>query len=161
MVATSLQSTEPSIGAMIRNGATDMVKLHVAEAIATYVSLLHQSRSISVDSIVTMAEYFLEHQDVKHLKATELKTFFMMAFKRQRYGKLYGGFGYDTLLEWLNKFLDERMEAIVEHRDKQHTASTYYEKQRRTRSEGDAFGIGQIIAEQNEDNKQGATDQDD
>jgi hypothetical protein len=159
MVSSALQSKEPSIGLMIRNGATDMVKLHVTEAIATYVSLLHNSRSISVESIVTMSDYFLEHQDVKHLKASELKTFFLMAFKRQKYGKLYGGFGYDTLLEWLNKFLEERMDAILDYRDKEHTQYTYYEKQRRTRSEGDAFGIGQIIQEQNEDKQNGATDQ--
>lgn len=161
MVSNAIQSKEPSVGAMIRNGGMDIVKVHVTEAIATYVSLLHNSRAISVESIITMAEYFLEHQDVKHLKASELKTFFLMAFKRQKYGKLYGGFGYDTLLEWLNKFLDERLDAILDYRDKEHTANTYYEKQRRTRSEGDAFGIGQIIQDQHETKQSGATDQND
>lgn len=156
LVATTLNSNDASVGRMLANGGEAIVKVHVMEAVASYVSVLHPSRAISVESIVAMVDYFVHNDDVKQLKPVDLKTFFDLAFKRQKYGKLYGGFGYDTLLEWLNAFLDERMEEILNYREQQHDALTTYEKQRRTRSEGDAFGINSIL-QSNEQIKQDRT----
>lgn len=145
MVVETLSSRDPSIGMIIRNGGRDLVKVHVTEAVASYVSLLHSSRSVSAETVITMVDYFLENADVKQLRGSELKTFFNLAFKQQKYGKLYGGFGYDTLLDWFNQFIDERLQCIIDYRENQHNQYTMYEKQRRTREDGDAFGIGEII----------------
>lgn len=139
-VELTITSNEAKVGQIMRDGGTDLIRLHVTEAIATYVSLLPSSRMVTPEAIVTMGQYLTEHPDIKHLSVTELKTFFNLAFKQQRFGKLYGGFGYDTLLDWFNQFFEMRIQEVVEYREKQHTYYTQNEKVRRDRSEGDAFG---------------------
>lgn len=151
MVAHMIQSKEPSLGVIMRNGGEDLVRVHVMEAIATYVSMLHASRAIGVDAIVAIVQQFMQHPDVKQLRPSELKTFFALAFTQQRYGKLYGGFGYDTLLEWFNTFYNERIDCIVEYRENEHQRATMWEKQSRYRSDGDAFGVGEIMQQQNKE----------
>lgn len=158
LVALTLNSKDASVGRMIRDGAEAVVKVHVMEAVASYVSVLHPSRGVSVESIVTMVDYFVNNDDVKQLKPVDLKTFFDLAFKRQKYGKLYGGFGYDTLLEWLNLFLDERMEEVINYREQQHQSFTTFEKQRRTREEGDAFGINSLLQSYEQTEQDGTPD---
>lgn len=124
----------------MRAGGTELVKLHITEAIATYVSLLPANKGVTPEAIITMGSYLTEHPNLKHLSITDLKTFFNLAFKQQKFGKLYGGFGYDTLLDWFNQYFDLRMEEVVNYREREHSNYTAQEKVRRDRSEGDAFG---------------------
>jgi len=108
--------------------------------------MLPQQRAISVQGIVNIASSFAEHPDVKNLSLSEMKSFFKMAFQQHRFGKIYAGFGYDTLIDWFNLFFEQRTQAVIEFRENQHQQFTMFEKQRRTRSEGDAFGsVGEII----------------
>jgi hypothetical protein len=139
-IELSIQSNETKIGQVIREGGLELIKLHVTEAIATYISLLPQSKSMSPEAIITMGTYLSEHPDMRHLSISELKTFFNLAFKQQRFGKLYGGFGYDTLLDWFNQYFDLRMQEVINYREREHTYNTQQEKQRRERTDGDAFG---------------------
>lgn len=134
-----------TVGLMMRDGQKELIQLHCTEAIATYVSLLPQSRSLPPNVILTMGEYFVDLPELKHLTIEELKTFFNLAFKQQRYGKLYGGFGYDILVDWFNQFFSDRCDEVIAFREQEHINITATEKMRRDRSEGDAFGIGEII----------------
>lgn len=146
MVKETINTDQVRIGQLMRNDQTQWVVATVAEAVAFYNSMLPQQRALSVQGVVNLASSFTEHPDLKHLSMDELKTFFNLAFKQQKFGKLYGGFGYDTLLDWFNSFYEQRMELVIEYRENEHNQRTTYEKQRRTRSEGDAFGsIGSII----------------
>lgn len=155
MVESTLSSIDKTtVGMALREGQKELVQLHCTEAIATYLSLLPASRSLQPNAILTIGEYFTDIPELKHLTLDELKTFFQFAFKQQRYGKLYGGFGYDTLLDWFNQFWEERLTAIIDYRENQHNNRTAYEKSNRYRSEGDAFGIGEIL----KDNENKAND---
>lgn len=124
----------------MRAGGTEVIKLHICEAIATYVSLLPQSKAVTPEAILTMGSYLTEHPDLKHLSITDLKTFFNLAFKQQKFGKLYGGFGYDTLLDWFNQYFELRTQEVINYREREHTNYTALEKRQRDRTEGDAFG---------------------
>ena len=117
----------------------EVIRLHATEAIATYVSLLPTGRAVSAATVITMGDFFTQHPLLRQLTAEELKTFFQFAFKQQKYGKLYAGFGYDTLLEWLTMFFDERCETIADINVQTHNQYTAGEKTRRNRSEGDAL----------------------
>ena len=130
----------------------DVIRLHVTEAIATYVSLLPAGRGVSTGTIITMGDYFTDHPLLRQLTPDELKTFFQFAFRQQKYGKLYAGFGYDTLLEWLEAFFDERCEMSGQVNEQRHTQYTASEKRGRYRSEGDALAksINQITDETNQ-----------
>lgn len=139
-VKHSITTGEDKVGAVIRNGGKDLIQLHVTEAIATYVSLLPANKGVSTEAVITMGKYLTEHPDLKHLSLSELKTFFNMAFKQQRFGKLYGGFGYDTLLEWFNQFFDLRIQEVINIRENEHNRITAHEKDKRNRTDGDAFG---------------------
>ena len=146
MVKECINTNELTIGAMLRNEQTSFVIATIGESVAFYNSMLSTGKALSVAGVMNIASTFAEHPDLRHLKLSELKTFFAMAFKQQKFGKLYGGFGYDTLLDWFNQFNEQRLESIVDFRENQHNQITTFEKQRRSRSEGDAFGsIGSII----------------
>ena len=145
MVKDTINKDRTTLAKIINSGSKQIVQLHITEAIASYVSLLSNSKGVSNQAILTMGEYLTDNAELQQLSVTELKTFINLAFKQQKYGKLYGGFGYDVLLNWLNEFLDERFTAVMNYRDNEHRQNTTFEKQRRTRSEGDAFGsIGSI-----------------
>lgn len=140
MVKAEIDKDRTTLNKIIKSGNKQIVQLHVTEAIATYVSLLSSSKSVSNQAILTMGQYLTENAELGQLSVCELKTFINLAFKQQKYGKLYGGFGYDVLLDWLNQFLDERYNELMNVRENQHRQYTTFEKQRRTRSEGDSFG---------------------
>ena len=140
MVKATIDKDRTTLAKMIKTGSKQIVQLHITEAIANYVSLLSNSKGISNQAILTMGEYLTDNPELQNLSVAELKTFINLAFKQQKYGKLYGGFGYDVLLDWLNQFLDERFTEVINVRDNQHRQNTTFEKQRRSRSEGDAFG---------------------
>lgn len=146
MVKATIDKDRTTLAKIINSGSKQVVQLHITEAIASYVSLLSNNKAISNQAILTMGEYLTDNSEMQQLSVCELKTFINLAFKQQKYGKLYGGFGYDVLLDWLNQFLDERFAEVMNVRDNQHRQHTMYEKQRRGRSEGDAFGsIGSHI----------------
>jgi hypothetical protein len=140
MVKATIDKDRTTLSKIIKSGNKQVVQLHITESIATYVSLLSSNKSVSNQAILTMGEYLTDNTELQSLSVCELKTFINLAFKQQKYGKLYGGFGYDVVLDWLNQFLDERFTAIMVMRDNQHRQHTSFEKQRRTRSEGDSFG---------------------
>lgn len=149
-VIVSLQSEETRCVELLRNGNKELLQMYLTAEIATYASLLPASRSLSPEAVVTMGKQFIEHPDVRHLSLSELKTFLSLAFKRQSFGKLYGGFGYDTLLEWFNLFYAQRIDEIIDYREQTHTKYTQSEKTTRTRSEGDAWGaISDIVKNNN------------
>jgi hypothetical protein len=149
-VVITLERGETKCVDLIRNGNKDILQMYVTAEIATYASLLPASRSLSTEAVITMGKQFIEHPDVRHLSLSELKTFLSLAFKRQAYGKLYGGFGYDTLLEWFNLFYAQRIDEIINYREMYHTKHTQSEKTSRGRSEGDAWGaISDIIKNNN------------
>lgn len=146
MVTQCINDDKLTIGKLIRSEQKPYVIATISEAVAFYNSMLPSQRALSVQGIINIATTFTDHPDMKHLSLSELKTFFNLAFKQQKFGKLYGGFGYDTLLDWFNLFFEERMQETIRYRENQHVQQTMYEKQRRTRSEGDAFGsIGSVI----------------
>lgn len=146
MVIQTIQQDEPCIGQLIRFNQKNFIINKISEAVAMYNSMLPQQRAISVQGIVNIASSFAEHPDVKNLSLSEMKSFFKMAFQQHRFGKIYAGFGYDTLIDWFNLFFEQRTQAVIEFRENQHQQFTMFEKQRRTRSEGDAFGsVGEII----------------
>jgi hypothetical protein len=146
MVRECINSDEATVGAIIRANNQQFIVATIGESVAFYNSMLPTGKALSVQGVMNIASTFSEHPDLKHLRLSELKTFFSLAFKQQRFGKLFGGFGYDTLLDWFNQFNDQRMEQVIDYRENQHNQATTFEKQRRTRSEGDAFGsIGSVI----------------
>lgn len=125
-------------------GCTVPIKAKVSEAIASYVSMLPSSRGLSPQGIIAMADAFTQLPELRHLTITELRTFLALAFRRQAYGKLYGGFGFDTLMEWFHTYLEDRQLAIVTYREAEHATRTAMEKGRRERHDGDAWGGGEI-----------------
>lgn len=146
MVRECINSNESTIGAITRSNNHQFVVATIGESIAFYNSMLPTGKALSVQGVMNIASTFAEHPDLRHLRFSELKTFFTMAFKQQKFGKLYGGFGYDTLLDWFNLFMQQRLELLIDFRENEHAQITAFEKQRRTRSEGDAFGsIGSVI----------------
>lgn len=146
MVRECINSNELTIGAIARNDNQQFIVATIGESVAFYNSMLPTGKALSVAGVMNIASTFAEHPDLRHLKLSELKTFFSMAFKTQKFGKLYGGFGYDTLLDWFNQFNEQRLERTIDYRENEHHQNTTFEKQRRTRSEGDAFGsIGSVI----------------
>ena len=136
----AVKTSAPHLGALYTAGLREVVVLHITEAVATYVSMLPTSRAVPAEAVIAIGKTFADLPEVRNLTLAELKTFMAFAFKRQAYGKLYGGFGYDTLLEWLQAYMAERTEAIVSYREQQHTAYTAGEKSRRNRQDGDAWG---------------------
>ena len=146
MVRECINTNELTIGAIARNDNQQFIVATIGESVAFYNSMLPTGKALSVAGVINIASTFAEHPDLRHLKLSELKTFLSMAFKTQKFGKLYGGFGYDTLLDWFNQFNEQRLERTIDYRENEHHQSTTFEKQRRTRSEGDAFGsIGSVI----------------
>lgn len=137
----AIKNKPQTVGALCRSGNKDLVTLHITEAVATYVSMLPPARAVTAEAVIAMGKAFTELPDLRHLTLAELKTFLAMAFKRQHFGKLYGGFGYDTLLEWFNHYLEARATAIIDYRENEHNAVTAFEKGRRTRSDGDSWGV--------------------
>lgn len=146
MTRECINSNEATIGAILRSHNEQFVVATIGESVAFYNSMLPTGKALSIAGVMNIASTFAEHPDLKHLKLSELKTFFTMAFKQQKFGKLYGGFGYDTLLDWFNQFNEQRLDEVIAYRENEHAQVTAFEKQRRTRSEGDAFGsIGSVI----------------
>jgi hypothetical protein len=142
-VELALTNQSVSIADVIRNGGKQMIQLHITSALATYLSLIPASRGLSNDSILAIGELFTDHPEIKHITIDELKLFLTFAFKQQKYGKLYGGFGYDTLLEWWNEYFEDRTKEVIKYRENEHTTQTTFEKGRRDRTV-DAFGIKTI-----------------
>ena len=130
----ALSGTDVRIAEILRTGNSNIVKVHIAEAIASYVELVHPNRGITPEQIMNMSDAFLSHPDLRHLSVSELKTFFAMAFKTQRLGsgKLYAGFGYDVLLEWFADYYRQRMDAVITFRERQHSE---YKVRERTRDD--------------------------
>ena len=146
MVRECINTNELTIGAIARNDNQQFIVATIGESVAFYNSMLPTGKALSVAGVMNIASTFAEHPDLRHLKLSELKTFLSMAFKTQKFGKLYGGFGYDTLLDWFNIFNEQRLERTIDYRENEHHQITTFEKQRRTRSEGDAFGsVGSVI----------------
>lgn len=136
----ALQSGDTYLGKFMDTGLKPILQARIAEAIGRYQLILPQGRSISPEAVLAMSEDFADHPLVRNLTISELKTFLTMAFKRQAFGKLYGGFGFDTLLEWFNTYMEDRALAVADYRYNQHLTLTSQEKGRRDRQEGDAWG---------------------
>lgn len=139
-VVITFKNNLTRVGELMREGQKELITMFITAEVAQYCAMLPASRSVSPEVVMLIGKTFSEHPDVRHLSLTELKTFLSLAFKRQEYGKLYGGFGYDTLLEWFNLFYIQRTESVMNYREQEHTIRTQREKIARYRQDGDAFG---------------------
>lgn len=135
--------TQPNvhIGKFLDNGCQTVFQIKIGEQIADYVSMLPSGRGLNSQGIISMTKAFSSLPELRHLSMSELKTFFTLAFKRQYFGKLYGGFGYDTLMDWWNSYLDQRQEAILTYRENEHLR---YKSQGRERGLNDTWGNNSI-----------------
>lgn len=138
--------TQPNvhIGKFLDNGCKTIFQLKIGEQIADYVSMLPSGRGLSPQGIMAMTKAFCDLPEVRHLSMSELKTFFSLAFNRQFFGKIYSGFGYDTLMDWFNSFLEQRQQAILNYRENEHIR---YKSNFRERGLNDTWGnnsIGEI-----------------
>ena len=136
-----------SIYSILNSENADFVTGMIAESIANYVMLLPANRSLNANSVIAISKAFTNHPDIKQLRITELKSFFQMAFIEMKFGKAYGGFGYDTLIDWFNQFNELRFEEVIRYRENEHMQQTTFEKQRREK--GEMLGIDQIINKKN------------
>jgi hypothetical protein len=127
-----------------KNGHQDLIVGFIISELSDFCSMLPQQKTITPQAVILMGKSFAENPDVKNLSFTELKTFLSLALKRMKYGKLYGGFGYDTLIDWFTHFYNERVESIIDYRESKHSFYTQNEKVKRYRSEGDSFGANSI-----------------
>lgn len=137
-----------SIYSILNSENADFVTGMIAESIANYVMLLPANRTLNANSVIAISKAFTNHPDIKQLRITELKSFFQMAFIEMKFGKAYGGFGYDTLIDWFNQFNDLRFDEVIRYRENEHMQQTTFEKQ--TREKGEMLGINQIINKSNE-----------
>lgn len=128
----------------IRNGHKDLISGFLVAEVSEFCKMLPPGRSLPAPSIIAIGKTFTENPELKNLSFVELKTFLSLALKRMKYGKLYAGFGYDTLLEWFEQFNSERMQSIVEYREGQHAQYTASEKIQRNRNYGDEWGVNQL-----------------
>jgi hypothetical protein len=143
-VVNTIETNQPRCAELIRNGNKELLQMYITAEIATFASVLPASRSVTPEAVIQIGKMFSEHPDVRHLSLSELKTFLSLAFKRQAFGKLYGGFGYDTLLEWFGLFFAQRIDEVINHRVQTHNQRVQNEKHTRNRQEGDAFGANHI-----------------
>lgn len=116
--------------------ATELTKL---------VNLLSTAGNMTPEKIYLMTEQFFLHPDTRHLCLHELRFFLQQAFTF-KYGKTYHGFGLDVLMDWFNKYFEEREKNIIKDREQEHTNITAHE--RVERSKGEVFAAGQIIQQQ-------------
>lgn len=135
LVSNELNRKSDNIGLIIRNGEEELVQAFITKSISDYVAIISSSKGMSTSTILAVGKIFTINKEVKQLKISEIKTFFNLAFVEQRYGKLYGAFGYDVLMEWFNTFMDERQQAIIEFRNNEHDRYTANEKQFRNRND--------------------------
>lgn len=143
-VVMTLESNLIRINDFIRSDNIDVVGRYVISELSDFCAMLPPQRSATPEAVLKITKTFIQHPDVKNLSVTELKTFLSLALKRMKYGKLYAGFGYDTLLEWFEQFNSERMQSIVEYREGQHAQYTASEKIQRNRNYGDEWGVNQL-----------------
>jgi hypothetical protein len=155
VVKTTLMMENKSIrvGEIIRNGGKDLILLHVTDAIANFVIMLPPQRGVSTEAVIQISKAFTELHELKHLSIDELKTFLSLALKKMKFGKLYAGFGYDTLIEWFNAYFEERTEEVIRFRQEQHSNNSANEKTRRERSDGGAFGTDVLNILKNKGNE--------
>ena len=132
-----------SVYSILISENADAVTGMIAEAIANYVMLLPANRTLNANSVIAISKAFTNHPDIKQLRLHELKSFFHMAFIEMKFGKAYGGFGYDTLIDWFNQFNDLKFDETIRFRENEHMQQTSFEKQRREK--GEMLGINQII----------------
>ena len=143
MVKNRDASPSTSIYSILNSPDKDFVTGIIAEAIASYVMLLPANRTINANSVIAISQAFTNHPDIKQLRLNELKSFFNMAFVEMKFGKAYGGFGYDTLIDWFNQFNEMKFEEVIRYRENEHMHHTTFEKQRREK--GEMLGINQIL----------------
>lgn len=148
MVKSRDTNPSTSVYSILASNNADIVTGMIAEAIANYVMLLPANRTINANSVIAISKAFTNHPDIKQLRLNELKAFFNMAFIEMKFGKAYGGFGYDTLIDWFNQFNDLKFEETIRFRENEHMQQTSFEKQRREK--GEMLGINQIINKSNE-----------
>ena len=151
-VALTLSSEIPSVYSVAKSGNIEVVQKYIAAEVAQFCSMLPTARSVSPEAVLNIAKSFSQHPDVRNFSLVELKTFLSLALKRMAFGKLYGGFGYDTLLDWLVQYNNERTERILDYRDSEHAQFTAREKIQRNRNYGDEWGVNDInqIIEKND-----------
>jgi hypothetical protein len=132
-----------SIFSIMQSENAEFITGMIAESIANYVMLLPANRSISANSVIAISKAFTNHPDLKQLRVNELKSFFQMAFIEMKFGKAYGGFGYDTLIDWFNQFNELKFEEVIRYRENEHIQQTTFEKQRRDK--GEMLGINEVM----------------
>jgi len=99
----------------------------LANDIMRFVSLISAPTNITKDNVYLVSETFLAINDVKHLSLRELKGFLKSAFEL-KFGKLYGGFGLDTLITWFNDYYSERSKTFDEIHYNEHMRTIGAEK---------------------------------
>ena len=133
-----------TIGALFRDQREMELKNIVQSELILFADLISTSNNISVTKAMLIAEKFLAIPQVKNLRIEELKFFFEEAFNF-RYGKLYGGFGWDVLREWFEIYWKERTSTAVNIQLDKHSRNTAGEKEYRTLSSGERFGAPTTI----------------
>lgn len=127
----------------------------IANEIMVYISIISAHTNINKDNVYIVAERFLAMDGVKHLSLREIKGFLKSAFE-QKYGKIYGGFGLDTLITWFNEYYSQRDIAVGEFSHDEHLRLTGKEKALREKpfAFGNGPSIGEVINEQEKNRKQ-------
>lgn len=106
--------------------------------------LLSTSGNMTKEKLYRVAISFLSTNEVKHLNLHELKFFLSQAFIMQ-YGKVYHGFGLDVLLDWFEKYWNERECEFESMRYNQHLERTSSEKAGRVKPSILANGTPQSV----------------
>lgn len=94
--------------------------------------MLSTSGNMTKEKLFKIAVVFLTNDQVKHITLHELKFFLSQAFSMQ-YGKVYHGFGLDVLLDWFEKYWEDREKEFENIREQQHMEFTGNEKGTRTK----------------------------
>jgi len=116
-----------TLGALFRDQRTAEVENIIKAELILFADIISVANNISLKKAERMAEMFIAIPEVKQLRIEELKLFFQEAFAFN-YGKLYGGFGWDSLREWFSLYWKQRITTAVEIQLNNHSQNTANEK---------------------------------
>lgn len=100
---------------------------YITGELVDFNDLLSTSGNMTKEKLLRASVAFLTTDQVKHLTVQELKFFLSQAFSMQ-YGKVYHGFGLDVLLDWFEKYWEDREKEFENIREQQHMELTGHEK---------------------------------
>lgn len=116
----------------------------VANELVNFIGLISTPSSIKTENIWMVSKMFINLPNVKHLSVNELKYFFGQMYSFT-YGKIYGAFGWDTLVDWFNQFFETRMDVFANHSEDEHARNVGAEKAQRSKPFEFGMSIGEIL----------------